>query len=363
MVLTCEKKQKIAEVVIEILDSRFQKFPENTPSNRNAPFHEAFLHAFSDRIKDKLTLDVPSFIGLTSWNHGLNTVLGQKFFESVAHILSGGCKKSFTEYKKNRLEITQNQQNKIKTIMDNLSFKKNKPNVNKENKKIFIDDDTSKKVSARNFTADVFVEYKNNKVEKITCIELKGVRPNSGQMRGEKEKILYAKAALFTNYHKDNKDIKIEYYMGFPFDPVNKPNEPNSSAKKTYMQKNINMEEYFSSDEILLSSELWDFLSGEKGTMEEILSIIRNIATPDFLKNLEFLKDKSNKNDSLQDYRSLLNKWYLKSEVELLDSDENILANINHNEKLIGIYNQPIFKEKAKYNKYRYDRLSALISK
>lgn len=42
MTLTSEKKQKIAEVIIEILDSRFQNFPGNALSNRNAPFHEAF---------------------------------------------------------------------------------------------------------------------------------------------------------------------------------------------------------------------------------------------------------------------------------------------------------------------------------
>jgi len=37
--LTSEKKQKIAEVIIEILGSRFQNFPGNVLSNRNAPFH------------------------------------------------------------------------------------------------------------------------------------------------------------------------------------------------------------------------------------------------------------------------------------------------------------------------------------
>ncbi|MWN90159.1 TdeIII family type II restriction endonuclease [Gilliamella sp. Pra-s65] len=356
MTLTSEKKQKIAEVIIQILNSRFQNFPGNALSNRNAPFHEAFLAAFSDKIQDKITSDIPVFISLASWFHGLNTTLGQKFFESVAHILSNGYKSSFTVARGNTLTITDNQSYKISDIIAKLNRKEKKPDVAYENSLLIFDKkDLSKSIDAWDFTVDVFIENQY----KITCIELKAVKPNAGEIRGEKTKILQAKAALFRKY--PNKTI--EFFIGFPFDPTNNAVSPTSFDKKRFMSSIINMNNYFSSKEVLLSSELWDFLSGKKGTMEEILSIIRDIATPDFLNNLEFLKNKSNKSDSLQEYLDLLNKWHLKSEIELLNCDENLLTKIKSNEQSIRIYNQPIFNTKAEYNRSRYEHLSKLISK
>ena len=45
---------------------------------------------------------------------------------------------------------------------------------------------------ALEFTADVYLES----ADAVECIELKSVRPNKGEGRGEKEKILHGKAAL-----------------------------------------------------------------------------------------------------------------------------------------------------------------------
>lgn len=92
---TCSKKELIAGIVVKILHSRFQSFPLDASGNRNAPFHETFLRAFTDKCEGKVP-DVPFFISMSSWLHGLNTTLGQTFFESVAHILSDGYKKEFT---------------------------------------------------------------------------------------------------------------------------------------------------------------------------------------------------------------------------------------------------------------------------
>ena len=89
------KKERIAFEVIKTLFSRFENFPEDASNNRNAPFHEAFLRAFSNKLNNRVS-DIPFFISLSSWLHGLNTTLGQSFFESVAHILSDGYKREFT---------------------------------------------------------------------------------------------------------------------------------------------------------------------------------------------------------------------------------------------------------------------------
>jgi len=106
---------------------------------------------------------------------------------------------------------------------------------------------------------------KNNFIEGI---ELKSVRPNSGEVRGEKQKILYAKAAF--KLMNPNKEIK--YYLGFPFDPTGK--SALDYDKERFFNYLVEFKKFFSIDEVLLSSELWDHLSGEKDTMEQIFEII-----------------------------------------------------------------------------------------
>ena len=108
------KKEKIALEVIKTLKSRFDKFPEDASDNRNAPFHEAFLEAFKVKIENYVT-NVPIFISLASWMHGLNTSLGQSFFEKIAHILSDGEKRKF-----NNLILSKDQQSTISDIMASL---------------------------------------------------------------------------------------------------------------------------------------------------------------------------------------------------------------------------------------------------
>lgn len=92
MALSNLTKQQIATQVIRTLYSQFEKFPEDVSSNRNAPFHEAFVNAFSDKLDGKVS-SIPTLISLSSWLHGLNTSLGQSFFENTAQILCGGEKK------------------------------------------------------------------------------------------------------------------------------------------------------------------------------------------------------------------------------------------------------------------------------
>jgi len=79
MPLSNNLKEKIAFEVIKTLVIRFENFPEDASNNRNAPFHEAFLKAFTDKLEGKVS-DVPFFISLSSWLQGLNTTLGQTFF-------------------------------------------------------------------------------------------------------------------------------------------------------------------------------------------------------------------------------------------------------------------------------------------
>ena len=274
MALENSIREKISIEVIKTLANRFESFPEDASGNRNAPFHEAFLKAFSDKLDHKVS-DIYFFISLSSWLHGLNTTLGQSFFENIANHLCHGKKEKFTLANNNLLKISQRQKNYITELITNLKNGKAVPNLQEENNNLFQDDNTELTDSI-GFTADVFFENENS----VNAIELKSVKPNSGEMRGEKEKILFGKAALYRKYPGKT----INYFLGFPFDPtVDIKSQPfDSYNKQKFIASCIELKKFFALDEFLIAKELWDFLSGQTDTMNEIINIIKSIATPQF---------------------------------------------------------------------------------
>jgi hypothetical protein len=345
--------EKISLEVIKTLITRFESFPKDASNNRNAPFHEAFLNAFSDKLQGKV-LDIPFFISLSSWLQGLNTTLGQSFFENVANILCYGKKREFTQGKDGVLKITKNQKEQAGKIITNLKNTVQTPNLSKENNLILHPDNSVAVVDALGFSADVF--YQTDK--EVVAVELKSVKPNSGEMRGEKQKILEGKAALFRRY--PGKAIK--FFIGFPFDPTvdTKNKEPYSSFdKKRFFEKIVDMNKFFAHDETLVSSELWDFLSGAKNTMEDIISIINTISTAKFIKKFELLKDETKART--KEYLEQLEEWNLFSEIELLDGNDNMLKNAQEDKVLLRIFKQSIFDGNGKYNWERYDTLKKLL--
>jgi hypothetical protein len=63
------------------------------------------------------------------------------------------------------------------------------------------------------------------------------VRQNSGEMKGEKQKILEGKAALYRKFP----DKEIRFYIGFPFDPTVNPEDESVTS---FNKKNRNKPEY-----------------------------------------------------------------------------------------------------------------------
>jgi hypothetical protein len=210
MALTNEQKEKISIEVIKIMVAAFDFVPGEIEKN---PFHEAFLNAFSNKLEGNVS-DVPMFISLASWLQGLNTTLGQSFFENIAHILCNGEKREYTSKKLGNKEITQQQQSNITEIITNLSNSNKTPNLQEENN-LLLQTDTTDKITAPDFSADVFFETDTE----VVAIELKTVKPNSGGMLGEKQKILEGKAALFHLFPTKS----IHFFFGFPFDPTINP--------------------------------------------------------------------------------------------------------------------------------------------
>lgn len=343
-------REKISIEVIKTLVTRFESFPEDASNNRNAPFHEAFLNAFSDKLVGKVC-DTPFFISLSSWLQGLSTTLGQTFFENVAHHLCGGEKREYTSKKFGNLKIHQTQRNNISQIIVDLSNSTNRPNLSDENSLVYLTDETPFTL-AMDFSADVYIEDD----DQIIAIELKSVKPNSGEMKGEKQKILEGKAALFSA----NPDKEVMFYIGFPFDPtVNPANEAVTSYnKKRFLDSIINMNKYFASDETLLASELWNFLSGQEKTMEEILEIINTISTTEFLTKFQLLTNNSKRTTC--EYITQLSEWNLFSELELINDNDDIIRKIGHDSSLKKVYNRMAFDNKGNYNKERYNILKSL---
>ena len=351
MPLTNSIKEKISIEVIKTLVTRFESFPEDASNNRNAPFHEVFLNAFSDKLQGKVS-DTPFFISLSSWLQGLNTTLGQTFFENVAHHLCNGEKREYTSKKRGNLYITETQKQNIGSIITDLSNTTETPNLDRENGLLFQNYTTSL-VSALDFSADVFVED----TDTITAIELKSVKPNSGEMRGEKQKILEGKAALYR--HFPNKQI--DFFIGFPFDPTVNPSEEamTSSNKTRFLGSIINMTKYFAPNETLIASELWDFLSGQSNTMEEILQIINSISTTSFLNKFQLLNDNTQRTTNA--YSTQLTEWNLFSESELVYNNDLLIQKIGQDRIQNRIYNKTIFDSKGNYNFDRYSALKSLL--
>lgn len=350
MALSLNQKERISIEVIKTLVSRFESFPEDASNNRNAPFHDAFLKAFSDKLEGKVT-DTPFFISLSSWLQGLNTTLGQTFFENVAHILSNGEKREYTSKKIGNKPITQTQRNHISQIIADLSNSTSTPNLVSENALLFANYSTPE-INAMDFSADVFYED----ADSVTAIELKSVKPNSGEMKGEKLKILEGKAALYKMFPGKN----INFYIGFPFDPTVNPSvESVTSYNKTrFLGSIINMNKFFAPNETLVANELWDFLSGQENTMEEILEIINIISTTAFIDKFKLLVDDSQK--ETQEYLDLLVEWSLHSEIELNTNRTIILENIEGNTSLTRIFNKKSFDIKGSFNWDKYFALKNL---
>jgi len=193
--------------------------------------------------------------------HGLNTSLGTGF-ESLAHILSGGYKRKFT--RAFRLNIKQEQAHKIDTIIRDLKAGDHQPNLKRENDLIFSYNNSDKTIQSLEFTVDNYLEKKNC----LEAIELKSVRPNSGEARGEKQKILQAKAAF--NLLHPQKDIK--FFIGFPFDPTSQ--DPTDYNKEKFFKYLVEFKKFFDPKEVLIANELWDKLSGQANTMDQLLKIV-----------------------------------------------------------------------------------------
>jgi hypothetical protein len=336
------QKELIALEVIESLNLQIEEITKAVNCNQKSTYAITFLSSLFDDIAKRISLE--------SWTNGLSTTIGQNFFENTAYILSDGEKREYTSGKLGNLKITRKQRENIGKITANLSNKTARPNLTEENNLIFIRDNTEL-ISAMDFSADVFIDDGRN----IVAIELKTVKPNSGGSQGEKQKILEGKAALFNRFPNH----QISFFLGFPFDPTSK-DSPTGFDKERFTKSVINLNKSFAPEEILLAGELWDKLSGEQNTMEQILTIINSTATVEFMNEYKFLNEQQNKIDNPQRYKEILLRWNLFSEMSLFDNNLKISNKVAESKSMMKTFNQMIFKD-GKYNQARYETLKVYL--
>ena len=347
MSLDKQIKEKISIEAIKTLLASFDELPQDIANVDNIPFHDLFLNASLLKM-DKSIYGYPYTMNL----HVLHETLTLTFFEKVAHILCDGEKLEYTSKKLGNIQITREQKNNVSKIITELSNKTVSPHLVAENSQLF-QKNNSELVNAIDFSADVFFEKDND----IIAIELKTVQPNSGGSMGEKQKILEGKAALYRLFP----DKQIHFYLGFPFDPtVNPKTDSVTSYDKTRFSRSIvNLDKFFDQQEILLADGLWNFLSGETDTMQQILDIINAIATSKFMYEFRLLTDNSKRQS--REYAERLLEWNLFSEYELIRKDSLLRNSTAHNKKLQNTYRKKPFDNQGNYQWERFHTLVKLL--
>lgn len=151
----------------------------------------------------------------------------------------------------------------------------------------------------------------------------------------------------------------IYFYLAFPFDPLNE--EHCGFNKERFFNYSVDFKKFFADDEVLLAGEFWDFLSDEKNTMQQILSIINSISKPDFMSQFSFLNNPKNLESDLEKYKLLLQKWFLNRELFVVNNYKSLTFKSKKDKKIIKLLNQNLFDTEGKYKEDRINSLSNSI--
>lgn len=139
-------------------------------------------------------------------------------------------------------------------------------------------------------------------------------------------------------------------------DPLSE--EPTGSDKMRFMRYSVDFTNFFDPNEVLLADELWNFLSDDSNTMQQLIDIINAVATPEFIDIYNYINTPSNKSIDTIRYIQQLNDWNLQSEAAITANEETILKHIENDKRLLRIFRQPIFKN----GEYNSERLNVLIN-
>jgi len=235
MALTKKYKNHITETIKSCLRSKFQNYK---PETDNMPFHYRLLG------KDRMALF--SFI------QSLNTTFGTSIYEPVAKELAKETfKEVYTQFKLGNV-ITQDAQNEIQKIMNDLSVGSD---VNKaeEAERIRKAAQSGKLNKLKSVKVDLFLVSKE---DEVFMFDLKTVKPNKGDFISYKRNMLEWLAVYFYRHST----VKVNTLISIPYNPY----EP-EPYKRWTMKGMLDLKE-----EVKVAEEFWDFLAGE-GTYIDLL--------------------------------------------------------------------------------------------
>lgn len=235
MALSKEHKDQVTETIIACLR---QKFTNYKPETDNMPFHYRLLG------KDRMALF--SFI------QSLNTTFGISIYEPVAKKLAQGIfKEVHTQFELGKI-ITDEAQNEIQEIMNDLSIG---GDVNKaeETERIRAVAQKGNEKNLRSVKVDLFLVSKS---DEIFMFDLKTVKPNKTDFISYKRNMLEWLAIYFYQHPEAN----VNTMISIPYNPY----EP-LPYKRWTMKGMLDVRA-----EVKVADEFWDFLSGE-GTYTDLL--------------------------------------------------------------------------------------------
>jgi len=235
MALSKEYKGHITETIKVCLRDKFQNYK---PETDNMPFHYRLLG------KDRMALF--SFI------QSLNTTFGTSIYEPVAKELARETfVEVYTQFKLGNV-ITQDAQNEIQKIMNDLSVGGN-VNKSEERKRIRKVAQSGQLNELRSIKVDLYIASEGNN---IYMFDLKTVKPNIGDFISYKRNMLEWLAVYFYQHPK----AKAHTIISIPYNPY----EP-EPYKRWTMKGMLDLNK-----EVMVADEFWDFLAG-KGTYTDLL--------------------------------------------------------------------------------------------
>ncbi|MBI4645912.1 MAG: TdeIII family type II restriction endonuclease [Bacteroidia bacterium] len=235
MPLSKKHKEHITETIKVCLRNKFVNYK---PETENIPFHYRLLG------KDRMAL--------FSFLQSLNTTFGISIYEPVAMELAKiNFKEVHTQFKLGNL-ITQDAQNEIQQIMNDLSVG-GEVNKVEETERIRIVSQSGAENKLKSVKVDLFLLSKENEV---FMFDLKTVKPNKGDFISYKRNMLEWLAVYF--YQKPK--AKVNTLISIPYNPY----EPKPYARWT-MKGMLDLNK-----EVMVAQEFWDFLSGT-GTYNNLL--------------------------------------------------------------------------------------------
>lgn len=233
--ITPKYKNHIVETIKICLKNKFLRYK---PETDYMPFHYRLLG------KDRMAL--------FSFLQSLNTTFGTSIYEPVGIELAKTIfKEARTQYKLGKI-ITQDAQDEIQKIMNNLSMG---GDVDKEAEIEIIRkaSQSGKRNGLKSVKVDLFLVSKQ---DEVFMFDLKTVKPNKTDFVSYKRNMLEWLAVYFYQHPK----AKVKTIIAIPYNPY----EPKPYARWT-MKGMLDIRE-----EVKVAKEFWDFLGGE-GTYEILL--------------------------------------------------------------------------------------------